>query len=106
MIIHSQTESDGTTVFFLRTDTLDMSNAAAFREEVVPLLAKATGGVAVDCAPLEFVDSSGVGALLHINKQLPAEQRPLQLRSVGRRMLSLLEMMYLHRSFQIQPKAE
>ncbi|MCB1132204.1 MAG: STAS domain-containing protein [Verrucomicrobiae bacterium] len=104
MTIESRTEADGTLVLVPQGDTLDMANAAAFRADTSPLIAAAAGGVTVDCSNLEFIDSSGVGAFLHANKLLPEERRPIRLTAVGSKVLTLLELMHVHRSFQIQTR--
>lgn len=102
MIVESREESDGTVVLTILVDSLLSVNAPAFRKEADPALNASTGRVVVDCSAMEFIDSSGVAALLHANKQLPEERRPVCLTGVGRKMLAILEMMYVHRSFDLE----
>jgi ABC-type transporter Mla MlaB component len=52
---------------------------------------------------LEFIDSSGVGALLHVNRLLSEDRRPVRLTGVGKKVISLLELMHVHRSFDLNP---
>lgn len=104
MNIDSRTEADGTLVLLPQSDTLDMANVAAFKAAAAALLTQAKGAVAVDCSNLEFIDSSGVGAFLHLNKQLATGHGPIRLIAVGSKVLTLLELMHVHRSFQIQTR--
>jgi anti-sigma B factor antagonist len=103
-MIQSRTEADGTVVITVMVDTLDRLTAAEFREQASPILAASCGPVEVDCKMLEFIDSSGVGAFLHANKLLPAERRPVRLTGVGTKILTLLELMHVHRSFDLEAR--
>lgn len=85
-------------------DTLDRTSAPGFREQVSAVLAAAKGLVEMDCSLLEFIDSSGVGAFLHANKLLPEECRPVRLTGVGSKVLTLLELMHVHRNFELQAR--
>lgn len=105
MIIQASTETGGKLLLTVMAGNLDISNAGAFREEASPLVAASTGLVEVDCTEMEFIDSSGVGALLHVNKLLPAERRPIRLIGVGRKVMTLLELMHVHRSFELEPRS-
>ena len=127
MIVQTRMESDGTVVLTVVVESLTSANAAEFRDvarsviatsaEVVALrgargdLAQTTGTalettagrVVVDCSQLEFIDSSGVGALLHVNNLLPESRRPVRLTGVGTRVLTTLELMRVHRQFELEP---
>lgn len=102
MILKSNKESGGALVLTVLCNTLDISNAIAFREECTPLIESSEGNVSLNCEALKFIDSSGVGALLHINKLLPADRRPVRLVGVESKVLALLELMHVHRSFQLE----
>ena len=105
MIIQASNETGGALRLTVMAGNLDISNASAFREETTPLVSASTGIVEVDCAEMEFIDSSGVGALLYLNKLLPAERRPIRLIGVGRKVMTLLELMHVHRSFEFEPRS-
>ena len=83
--------------------SLDVANAAECREQMRPLIEASTGRVVVDCSQFGFIDSSGVGALLHANSLLPESRRPLRLTGVGTKVLTSLEMMQVHRQFDLEP---
>lgn len=103
MIFKATMDSGGQLVLTIQTDTLDISNALAFREECSPFIEGSAGNLSLDCTSLRFIDSSGVGALLHVNKLLPADRRPARLTGVSPKVLALLELMHVHRSFAIEP---
>ena len=104
MIVQSKQESDGTVVLTVVVESMDRSNAAEFREVAAQMIAISTGPLVVDCTRLEFLDSSGLGALLHAQKLLPEERRPVRLSGVGSKVLTLLELMQVHRIFALEPR--
>lgn len=107
MITTKHNDSPGLLLLTLEADSLDVSNVRVFREEITPILESIEEGVKtveIDCSLLEFVDSSGVAALLHVNKQLTPERKPVRLSAVGGKVMAQLEMMHVHRSFDLQPR--
>lgn len=104
MILQASTDKSDSVVLTVMASSLDISNANAFREECSPFVADSTGVVELDCSRLEFIDSSGVGALLHANKLLSADRRPVRLTGVGPKIMALLELMHVHRSFDLEPR--
>jgi len=102
MIVQPRIESDGTVVLTVMVDSLISVDSPAFKMEADPVILASTGRVEVDCSRLEFIDSSGMAALLHANKLLPAERSPVRLTGVGKKVLTILEMMCVHRSFDLQ----
>jgi anti-sigma B factor antagonist len=94
-------------VVLIRIDdrVLDRSISANFRHYVADALEGMTGRVSIDCSEIDFIDSSGVGALLHVNNLLPEERRPVILSGVSPSVLSVLELVRVHRLFEIVPKA-
>jgi anti-sigma B factor antagonist len=103
MIVESRLESDGTLVLTIMAKTLTSTDAAEFRETAKSAIVSSAGRVAVDCSQLEFIDSSGVGALLHVNNLLPEARRPVRLTKVGPKVLATLELMRVHRQFELDP---
>jgi anti-sigma B factor antagonist len=104
MTVQSREESDGTVVLVTAAESLDQSNALEFREAAVKAIVASAGRLLVDCSSLEFVDSSGVGALLHAHNNLPENRRPVKLTGVGSKVLTILELMQVHRLFELEPK--
>lgn len=104
MIGKSTMETNGAVVLALLVDSLDRVNAPEFRLEAGQAVAASSGLVEVDCATLEFLDSSGLGAFLHVHNLLPEERRPVRLTNVGTKVLTILELMQVHRIFEIEPR--
>jgi anti-anti-sigma factor len=107
MITKKHNDSPGLLLLALEADALDVSNVRVFREEITPILESIEEGVKtveIDCSLLEFVDSSGVAALLHVNKLLTPDRKPVRLSGVGGKVMVQLEMMHVHRSFDLQPR--
>jgi len=84
---------------------LDRSISGNFRHYVADALEGVDGRVSIDCSEIDFIDSSGVGALLHVNNLLPEGRRPVILSGVSPSVLSVLELVRVHRLFEIVPKA-
>jgi len=104
MTARSNKETDGSVVLTLMVHALDRTNAAEFREEAAQAITSSTGLLAVNCAQLEFLDSSGVGALIHARNLLPEARRPVRLTEVGTKVLTILELMQVHRIFELEPR--
>jgi len=104
MIVRSKTEVSGTVVLSVLVENLDRVNAPEFRTEASQAIASSAGNVEVDCSTLEFIDSSGLGAFLHVHNSLPEERRPVRLSGVGSKVLTILELMQVHRIFEIEPR--
>jgi anti-sigma B factor antagonist len=104
MIVQSGMENDGTVVLTVVVNSLDRMNAAEFRETAAQAIAASAGPVVVDCAQLEFIDSSGLGAFLHTHNLLPEARRPVRLIGVGMKVLTILELMQVHRIFDLEAR--
>ena len=97
-------ESDGTAVLTVAVKNLTNANAAEFREQARPVIETSAGEVVVDCSQVEFIDSSGVGALLHANSLMSESRRPVRLIGVGNKLQASLELMRVHRQFALEPR--
>ena len=104
MIINTRMENDGSAVLTITEKSLTNANATEFRELARPVIADSLGELVVDCSGVEFIDSSGVGALLHVNSLMPTDRRPVRLIGVGKKLLASLELMRVHRQFALEPK--
>lgn len=86
--------------------SLDASNAKAFKQEVVPLLA-GPARVVFDMSQLQFVDSSGLGSLLSCLRQLHTTGGALKLCGMAQPVRSLFELVRMDKIFDIvDSKAE
>ncbi len=80
---------------------LDASTARELREELAMIWQPNVGTVTVDLSRVEFVDSSGMGALLSIHRRLPEKHAPVRLIKVRPAVQSVLELVRLHRVFDL-----
>lgn len=87
------------TVLEAQVKTLEAANAQAFKTEAKTAL-EGLGPVVIDLRAVEFIDSSGIGTLLSLLKVRGGE---LRLRAVQGGVMSVLELLRLHRVFQIEP---
>ncbi|MBL3575553.1 STAS domain-containing protein [Rhodovulum sulfidophilum] len=59
--------SAGVTIFVIETQRLDASNATAFHSQLAPLI-KEHDRIILDFTSVEFMDSTGIGALVGVTK--------------------------------------
>jgi anti-anti-sigma factor len=77
---------------------LDLGSVDEFRES----LRTATGSVIVDLSDVDFIDSSGLGAILEVNEQLRRERRRLSVVAPrGTQAAVLLTLTGLRRSLPV-----
>lgn len=91
-------ESGGAAVARL-TGELDITSAGALQEQLSGLVEK--GDVRVDMSAVEFVDSSGLGALVQLHNLASERNTTLELHSVPERVQRLLEITKLTELFTI-----
>ena len=104
MTAQASKQDNGTVVLTVVVQTLDRTNASELREVAAQAIAASTGRVVVDCSQLEFIDSSGLGAFLHMHNLLPEDRRPVRLSGVGTKVLTILELVQVHRIFDLEPR--
>ncbi|SRR6266511_265505 len=80
--------------------SLDAGNAKEFKQEMTPVLG-ANAKVVFDLSELQFVDSSGLGALLSCLRQLNAAGGGLKLCGMAKSVRSLFELVRMERIFDI-----
>jgi len=98
------TKNEGGVILKLNVPTLDRVNAPELRAIAAAAVDADSQWVEVNCSTLEFIDSSGVGALLHVSNLLAEEKRPVRLKGVSGPVLSVLELVRVHRLFAVEPK--
>ena len=92
----------GETVVSIETANMDSGNATKIKQEFKDVTIPEGGAVVVDLEQIEFIDSSGIGALLSFYKALASQQISLRLRNVGPTVMSVLELLRLHRVLEIE----
>lgn len=91
---------DDLTVISFNISNLDASNADAFRKQVRPIL-ESNSKIAIDMSALQFVDSSGLGALLSCLRFCNEEGGSLVMFGLQRPVTALFELMRMHRVFNL-----
>ena len=91
---------DGLIVVRVLDERIDSTNVQGFRDVVDPHLAGGACRVLVDLQRVEYIDSSGLGALVSLFRRLPSEGT-LALCGLGERVDSLLKVTRLNKVFSL-----
>jgi anti-sigma B factor antagonist len=86
----------------VKTTRFDAITARDFKTQCQQLWQPGIESVAIDLGSVEFLDSSGVGALLSVYKHLPRETARVTLLHVTPPVQSVVELLRLHRILLIQ----
>lgn len=94
---------EGSTLeIILLTDRLDAAAAARFKARLPEVWSPGLTGAVIDLRQVNFIDSSGVGALLNVYRRFP-EGTDVTLRAVNPPVLAVLELLRLHKIFSLAP---
>ena len=93
---------NGTLKVELGVNRLDAASSRDFKKEVDQLWSDEVLRVELDFDRVEFIDSSGVGALLGVYKRLPEDNASVRLNRVKGPVQSVIELLRLHRIFEIR----
>ncbi len=88
------------TVLVLQGDSLDAGSVKEFKRYATPYVDKNLKLI-FDLSQLQFVDSSGLGAILSCLRQLNAAGGELKLCSMNKPVRALFELVRMHRIFDI-----
>lgn len=100
-LVLKTSQSNGKLKVTVTVSRLDAAIARDFKAGVDTAWAAGTTGVEIDLASVEFVDSSGVGALLSVYRKLPVGAGSTRLLNVRPGVLAVLELLRLHRVFEL-----
>jgi anti-sigma B factor antagonist len=89
---------DGYLTVRLPVDSLDATNARAFRREMTPLV-RANSKIILDMRNIVFVDSSGLGSLITCLRKLGNGDGAMRLFGLNHTVQSMFELMRMHRVF-------
>ena len=81
---------------------LEASTAAGFKKDCQDAWQPKITSVVADLSQVQFIDSSGVGALLSLYKRLPAPNPCVNLIRVQPPVRAVIELLRLHRIFVIE----
>jgi anti-sigma B factor antagonist len=88
------------TIAHLKGEHLDASTVKDFKAAAEPALEKSMKMV-FDMSGLQFVDSSGIGAIISCLRKLNAKGGDLKLCGLSKPVRSLFELVRMHRIFDI-----
>jgi anti-sigma B factor antagonist len=91
---------ENTTLVRITADTLDAGNEKRFRKEVISRL-EPEANVVLDLDEVDFIDSSGLGAILSCYRHLQTGKGDLKLCRMNDAVRSLFELVRMHRIFEI-----
>jgi anti-sigma B factor antagonist len=99
-MIESSLKNDS---LYLRVNTsrLDAASAREFKSECGEHWDPGIQTLTINMAMVNFLDSSGIGALLSVYKRLTIPESTMRLIDVQPAVQSVLELMRLHRVFEI-----
>jgi anti-sigma B factor antagonist len=97
--------TDGIDVLVVHARELGVANSGEFREALEPHVDENTR-IVLDLTPVEFVDSSGLGAILSILRKVSTGEGDLRVCGANSQVHSLFEMVRLDRILQIFPTRE
>jgi len=92
---------DGKLSVTVQVSRLDAAIARDFKAGVDAAWTSSITQVEINMATVDFVDSSGVGALLSVYRKLPAGTGVTRLVNVKPGVLAVLELLRLHRVFEL-----
>lgn len=81
-------------------NNLEANNAQAFKDAMAPVI-QAHHRIVLDMGQLQFIDSSGLGAILSCLKQLHARNGVIKLCNVSKPIQSLFDIVRMNRVFSI-----
>lgn len=96
---------DGILVIKLTEKRLDASVAAAFKEKVTGYINEGHKIILFDLANVDFIDSSGLGAMVSCLKLVGVKGR-IALCDVAGPVLSMLQLTRMDKVFAVHPTAE
>lgn len=79
----------------------DAPLAPVFKEKLEAVWSPEVRSVVIDFASVQFIDSSGIGALLSVQKKLGPGAEPLLIENAGRNVVEVIELLRLHRVFKL-----
>jgi anti-sigma B factor antagonist len=92
---------DGSTLrIIVKLARLDASTVLGFKKDSLEIWNSTINSVSADLSQVNFLDSSGIGALLSLYKRLPINSR-FRLRRVRPPVQAVIELLRLHRIFDL-----
>lgn len=105
MKLTSKRRKDILVIGFTEEGSLEASNVMDFREAVMGLL-KEGDKVALDLGKVNFMDSSGLGAIVALGKRVAEGEGELKLAGITPQVRMVFELTCLHQAFEIYDTIE
>lgn len=99
------TAHKGVTVAHLEADSLVVGNVSAFRTVMTPITDQ-FDRVVLDLSKVDFMDSTGLGAMLSCLRALKGKGGALKLTGLTSDVAQLFEIVMMDRVFEIYPSPE
>ena len=93
----------GRTVLTLKEERVDAHNSAELKDRILKVLEEDGKDLVIDLSEVQFIDSSGLGALLSGYKNASLRSSGFALAGLQPRVKSMFELTRLHRVFDIYP---
>jgi anti-sigma B factor antagonist len=93
-------EKEGVVLGQIDAKALDASNARAFKDAMKALLTQ-NAKLVLDLSKVEFIDSSGLGALVSCLRQAHATGGEIKLSGLSKPARALFELVRMHRVFEV-----
>lgn len=94
---------NGRTIVSIQEERLDAHNSNELKDRIHKILEDGARSLIVDLGHVEFIDSSGLGALLSGYKNANLRSSAFALAGLQPRVRSMFELTRLHRVFEIYP---
>lgn len=94
-------KQNGKTVISVDEDRVDAHNSSELKDRILKVLEGGAHGLIVDLGKVDFIDSSGLGALLSGYKNANRRASTFALACLKPRVRSMFELTRLHRVFDI-----
>lgn len=82
---------------------LNAAEVPSFKKEWASFLQKEKIGIVIDCNSLEFVDSTGLGALIALLRKLEAKGGKLAFVGLSDEVANIFEITRMHKLFKVYP---
>lgn len=100
-------DMDGVTIVRLRARELDETKLQRLTHEFAEVVEETKGNrLVIDLGEVAFLTSTGIGAIIALQKKLHSEGGNLKLCSLNPDILSLFKITQVDRLFDIQPNAD
>lgn len=97
---------DGKTILRLKEERVDAHTSAELKDRILKVLEDGNRYIIIDLAQVQFIDSSGLGALLSGFKNAELRSSRFILACPQSRVQSMFELTRLHRVFEIYPSLQ